>query len=258
MFVSFRLQVLSPQIVVANHHCNLSSQITFVNCHQESSSQIIIIYRYCQLSSLDPLTMATSRNSAASSSREQRKEQNKQLITQKRQQEAQANPTIGVAHFCTPTQYLPYPAPNNAVARTFLRYIMNLQQNVCPARPRNWSSILNHHDYRKNHSLIRFSDHIWNNLDCTHYVPVASLLGLQNQLNGGLPFPVLVSPLSRLGEIFQPKPPGPSQLSQPYWIQFWLLTQPRSLYRIIKNQHSILSPQPSHARLFETGSIFRL
>ena len=37
-------------------------------------------------------------------------------------------------------------------------------------------------------------------MDCTHYVPIASLLGLQNQPSGGLPFPVLVSPLSRLGK----------------------------------------------------------
>ena len=144
--------------------------------------------------------MAASRNSIDSSYKEQRAAQSKQLMAQRRRQEAEANPVIGIAHQCTPSKYPPYQVPANSVANTLLRYITNLQQNDCPARPRNWSTVLNHQDYRRDHSLVRYSDHIWNSLDCTHYVPVASLLGLQNQLSNGLPLPVLVSSLSRLGK----------------------------------------------------------
>ena len=121
-------------------------------------------------------------------------------VAQRRQEEIEANPMIGIAHHCTPTKYLPYQALANSVASTLLQYFTKLQQNDCPARVENRSSVLNQLDYKRDHSLVKFSDHLWNNMDCTHYVLIASLLGLHNQLSTGLPLPVLISPLSRLGK----------------------------------------------------------
>ena len=116
-----------------------------------------------------------------------------------RQREAARNPNIGVATASNPSHYDSYPAPEDSVASTLLRYIQNLQQNSCIARPTTWSSIINHLSYRKNSQLTPYTEHIWNTIQCNHYVPVATLDQLETQLRNRLFLPALISPLSELG-----------------------------------------------------------
>jgi hypothetical protein len=62
---------------------------------------------------------------------------------QKELQRAKVHKTyIGIATTCTPKKYPSFDTPDGTVARMMVRYMQNLQQNDCVARPQNWSQII--------------------------------------------------------------------------------------------------------------------
>lgn len=77
------------------------------------------------------------------------------------------------------------------------KYIQNLQQNDCVARPPNWSVILHLPSSRAEQPP---SQHPWNELRTVHYCVAASSADLHLQLETGLLLPVLVVPNSVLGQ----------------------------------------------------------
>ena len=137
---------------------------------------------------------------AVLSANDKKRIQAQEAMARKRKSELEIESTVGVATFCDPIYYTPYPVPSNSAASTIASYIQNLQLNSCIARPNSWASIINHRSYCTNQKLTPYTDHVWNTLQCNHYTPVATLDQLQTQLDNGLLLPALISPLSELGK----------------------------------------------------------
>lgn len=124
-------------------------------------------------------------------------------MTKKRQRDDKILLFIDIPTSCNPEKYPPHDTTPNTVSSMYLRYIQNLQQNDCVARPENWVGILNHSSYQKRLKEAGIKQtalqHSWNNLYSIHYIPVDTAAGLQEQLNNGLPLPVFILPGSELG-----------------------------------------------------------
>lgn len=154
-------------------------------------------------------------NASDAFAQEQKKPaQCKDLMNQKRERDAKISTTIGIATSCIPSKYPLYHAPTKSVASMMLRYIQNLQQNDCVARPGNWSRVINKKSYQKDHSQLNHLEHIWNSLHCTHYIPVTTSDGFQSELDNGLLLPVLISPISQFGQQISVQTPWPQESLQ--------------------------------------------
>ena len=117
----------------------------------------------------------------------------------KRKRDMQSSCCTGIAMTCTPEKYPLFDAPGGTVSQFLVRYIQNLQQNDCVARPQNWSEILHLRSVQRE-QLQSPSQHSWNNLRSIHYCVAATHVDLEQQLSLGLPLPILIAPQSTLGQ----------------------------------------------------------
>lgn len=132
------------------------------------------------------------------SSISQKRERDALRQRKKRERDVQSSAHTGIPTTCTPTAYPAFQSPDGTVAKTMANYIQNLQQNDCAARPQNWSEIIH---LRSNRGELgsRPLEHPWNYLRHVHYCVAPTHADLEQQLNAGLPLPVLISPSSNLG-----------------------------------------------------------
>lgn len=160
----------------------------------------------------DQTSTDSSRDSDNNTDKAQRKRrkqgQSRVQMAKKRQRDDVILPFIGIPTTCSPNKYPSYNVATHTVSSMYLRYIQNLQQNDCVARPENWAGILNHSTYQKRlkasgvkQAVLKSTilQHPWNNLHSIHYIPIDTATGFQQQLRNGLPLPVLILPDSKLG-----------------------------------------------------------
>ena len=150
-------------------------------------------------------TTATPRNRQEAEFDMARKRlQNRQRQQNKRKRDIRSFRYTGIATTCTPEKYPSFDTPDGTVSQFMVKYMQNLQQNDCVARPQNWSEIIHLPSSQREPSQREPrqppSQHPWNSLRSIHYCVAATHADLEQQLNSGLPLPVLIAPPSALGQ----------------------------------------------------------
>jgi hypothetical protein len=135
----------------------------------------------------------------AESDKARKRLQNRLRQINKRKRDTRSLRYHGIATTCTPEKHPSFDAPDGTVSQMIVGYIQSLQENDCVACPQIWSEIIHLPSSRREQRQPP-SQHPWNNLRSIHYYVAATHTDLEQQLNSGLPLPVLIAPQSALGQ----------------------------------------------------------
>lgn len=133
----------------------------------------------------------------AAAKKEQQKAQARERKQLKRKRDADVLPATTIAIVCSPEKHLLFDTAPDTASRLIVQYLQDLQGNDMVARPENWSEILNKLSTRKQYRQP-IPQHPWNKLSLNHYRVAATHDEFQDQLDAGLPLPILILPNTKL------------------------------------------------------------